>query len=326
MTPTTQLAFLISLTISQLLLTGVMATTFTLSNKCDYTVWPGILTNPGIASIPTTGFVLQQGENKTINAPKSWAGRFWARTLCSQDSSGKFTCVTGDCGSGKLECSGSGAVPPATLAEFTLNGANGLDFFDVSLVDGYNLPLLITPQGGSGSGSNCAKTGCTVDLNGLCPSELRVTSSEDGENGAIACKSACEAFQQPQYCCSGAYGAPDTCKPSSYSQIFKKACPTAYSYAYDDKTSTFTCSQADYLITFCPQPNTGKKVAPPVETTTVPTAPTVIGGTDGMVYQGLYPLDESSALSPTCRHVLGFNAISGVVSIGVVMWQLLQLV
>lgn len=32
------------------------------------------------------------------------------------------------------------------------------------------------------------------------------------------------------------------------------ACSAAYSYAYDDATSTFTCTAgaADYLITFCP--------------------------------------------------------------------------
>lgn len=63
------------------------------------------------------------------------------------DSDNKFTCGTGDCGSGKLECAGAGANPPATLAEFTLNGDGGMDFFDVSLVDGYNLPMLVAPTG-----------------------------------------------------------------------------------------------------------------------------------------------------------------------------------
>lgn len=220
-------------------------------NKCGHTVWPGILTNAGIAPLPTTGFALRTGESRTIAAPNSWGGRFWGRTLCSEDSTGKFSCVTGDCGSGKLECAGSGAVPPATLAEFTLDGYGGLDFYDVSLVDGYNLPMLVVPQGGTGS--NCTSTGCLVDLNGACPSAMKVTSA--GGEG-VACKSACEAFGQPEYCCSGAYGSPETCKPSSYSELFKKACPRAYSYAYDDKTSTFTCAGADYLITFCPSPNT----------------------------------------------------------------------
>lgn len=80
-------------------------------------------------------------------------------------------------------------------------------------------------------------------------------SSNNGGEESVACKSACEAFGDPQYCCSGAYGSPDTCKPSSYSQFFKSACPRAYSYAYDDGTSTFTCASADYTITFCPTPS-----------------------------------------------------------------------
>ncbi|PPE00892.1 hypothetical protein GOBAR_DD02091 [Gossypium barbadense] len=251
----------------------VQATTFTIVNKCDYVVWPGILSNAGVPTLATTGFTLQRGETKTITAPTSWGGRFWGRTHCSQDSDGKFSCLTGDCGSGKLECSGNGAAPPATLAEFTLDGAGGLDFFDVSLVDGYNIPMLVVPQGG------------------------KAVTAGDG----IACKSACEAFRQPQYCCSGAYATPDTCKPSSYSQVFKTACPRAYSYAYDDKTSTFTCANAaDYSITFCPSPNTSQKSSQEAttpgqntETTTtaMPTSPLV---DNTIMYEGLI-LDESEA-------------------------------
>ncbi|GLT91989.1 hypothetical protein SLE2022_098480 [Rubroshorea leprosula] len=325
----TLLGLIFSLLASHSFTSAVLATTFTLVNKCEYTVWPGILSNPGVAPISTTGFALQKGETKTINAPASWAGRFWGRTLCSQDSNGKFSCVTGDCGSGKLECSGSGAVPPATLAEFTLDGAGGMDFFDVSLVDGYNLPMLIAPQGGTGT--NCTSTGCVTDVNGQCPSELKVTS-EDGAEG-VACKSACEAFQQPQYCCRGAYGSPQTCKPSSYSQIFKKACPQAYSYAYDDKSSTFTCAHADYLIAFCPSPNAGQKSSQgqsPDQITQTTTAPPVIGGTGiggtgTMTYEGLSPFDESGASQSTSAHMLRSHAIAGALSITVAIWQLVQL-
>ncbi|KAK3224317.1 hypothetical protein Dsin_011342 [Dipteronia sinensis] len=240
------------------LFSGTLSSTFTFANKCSYTVWPGLLSGAGTAPLSTTGFTLEPGQSTSLSVPTSWSGRFWGRTFCSQDATtNKFTCVTGDCGSGTLECSGAGAAPPATLAEFTLNGAGGLDFYDVSLVDGYNLPMLISPQGGTGG--NCTVTGCFTDLNNACPSDLKVTESSNGED--VACKSACEAFGDPQYCCSGTYGTPDTCKPSSYSMFFKNACPKAYSYAYDDGTSTFTCAGADYIITFCPGPSTSVKSA-----------------------------------------------------------------
>ncbi|MFS8006873.1 putative Thaumatin family [Helianthus anomalus] len=233
------------------ILVGVMSATFTFVNKCDQTVWPGISSNAGIGPLQPTGFALQKGEAKVLTAPLSWGGQFWGRTHCSEDSDGKFTCDTGDCGSGKLECASAGPTPPATLAEFTVSGNGGTDFFHVSLVGGYNLPMLVTPSGGSGN--DCKSTGCAVDLNGRCPSALKVVNS-DGE--VVACKSACVAFGQKEDCCRGVYDSRETCKPSSYSQAFKTACPRASTYAYDDQTSTFSCTGADYRITFCPLSNT----------------------------------------------------------------------
>lgn len=241
------------------------AASFRLVNKCRHTVWPGLLSGATSPPLPTTGFTLPSGKSRTLIFPKSWSGRIWARTLCSVDpTTRKLSCLTGDCGSGKVECAGAGAIPPATLAEFTLNGAGGLDFYDVSLVDGYNLPLLVVARGGHGG--DCSPTGCLIDLNVACPRELSVAAARGngsdvvGFGTAVACKSACEAFGDPQFCCSEGFSTPDTCHPSIYSVFFKEACPRAYSYAYDDKTSTFTCASADYIIIFCPPPYTSNKL------------------------------------------------------------------
>ncbi|XP_024032785.1 thaumatin-like protein 1 [Morus notabilis] len=220
---------------------SVSGATFTFKNKCDFTVWPGILASAGSPKLDSTGFELAKGSSRVFQAPTGWSGRFWGRTGCNFDGSGRGSCATGDCAPGGLECNGAGATPPATLAEFTL-GSGSQDFYDVSLVDGYNLPMVVEGIGGSGA---CASTGCVVDLNRGCPTELRA-------DGGGACKSACGAFGTDEYCCSGAYNTPAACKPSMYSQLFKSACPKSYSYAFDDATSTFTCSGADYTITFCP--------------------------------------------------------------------------
>ncbi|XP_016702326.2 LEAF RUST 10 DISEASE-RESISTANCEUS RECEPTOR-LIKE PROTEIN KINASE-like 2.4 [Gossypium hirsutum] len=110
---------------------------------------------------------------------------------------------------------------------------------------------MISPHGGTGG--DCNSTGCVADLNGDCPSELKVVNGSE----TVACKSACSALGEPQYCCSGEYYSLATCQPTSYSQFFKTACPTAYSYAFDDDaTSMFHCVEADYDITFCPTPST----------------------------------------------------------------------
>ncbi|CAI8616813.1 unnamed protein product [Vicia faba] len=252
------ISFLIVLTFFTLsFLSEVHSTSFKIINKCRHTIWPGLLSGATSPPLPTTGFTLKSGESRTVNIPKAWSGRLWARTLCNHGSDERFSCVTADCGSGKVECAGGGAKPPASLAEFTLNGADGLDFYDVSLVDGYNLPMLIVAKGGTKGG--CSPTGCLLDLNGGCPADLKVARG-DGSGDNVACRSACEAFADPRYCCSEAYSTPDTCAPSVYSQFFKHACPRSYSYAYDDKTSTFTCASANYLIVFCPLPYTSQKV------------------------------------------------------------------
>uniref|UniRef100_A0A0A9E7J7 Thaumatin-like protein 1 n=1 Tax=Arundo donax TaxID=35708 RepID=A0A0A9E7J7_ARUDO len=233
---------------------AVAGVTFTFTNRCGGTVWPGVLANSGSSPLQTTGFALAAGETRSLTAPAGWSGRFWARTGCAFDASGKGSCATGDCGSGQVECRGAGASPPATLVEFTLNGSGGKDYYDVSLVDGYNLPMVV-----EAAAPGCPATGCLVDLNDRCPAELRA-----GQGQTQACRSACEAFGRPEYCCSGQFGNPDTCHPSVYSQMFKTACPRSYSYAYDDATSTFTCTGTDYSITFCPRtPNSQKSTKDP---------------------------------------------------------------
>lgn len=205
-------------------------------------IWPGTITGNG-EPLAGGGFPLPPGATTSLSAPSGWSGRFWARTGCNFDASGNGQCSTGDCGR-SLNCTGGG-VPPVSLAEFTLNGSGGKDFYDVSLVDGYNVGVGIRPSGGTG---DCQYAGCVADLNGSCPAELQVVSA----GAVVACKSACAAFNSQEYCCTGEHSSPATCKPTRYSEMFKSACPTAYSYAYDDATSTCTCTGSDYVITFCP--------------------------------------------------------------------------
>uniref|UniRef100_A0A453SSA6 Thaumatin-like protein n=1 Tax=Aegilops tauschii subsp. strangulata TaxID=200361 RepID=A0A453SSA6_AEGTS len=91
--------------------------------------------------------------------------------------------------------------------------------------------------------------GCVSDLNSVCPAGLAVR----GGNRVVGCRSACAAFGSAEYCCTGQFGGPQQCKPTTYSRLFKRACPKAYSYAYDDKTSILTCAAGtSYVVTFCP--------------------------------------------------------------------------
>lgn len=95
----------------------------------------------------------------------------------------------------------------------------------------------------------CTKAGCEQYLNDNCPDELRVTGGSDGQT--IGCLSACAKFNTPEYCCDPPYDTPETCQASQFAEYFEGNCPNAYSWAYDDHTSTFTCANVQqYDIVF----------------------------------------------------------------------------
>lgn len=236
-------------------------------NNCSDEIHVGALGNAGKTPPLNGGWLMMPGARRVVNVPLGWAGRFWGRTHCNTTRNGNSTqdgnlqfgrCATGDCGG--LECAGRGGEPPATLVEMTLDDPNsGRDFYDISLVDGYNIGISITPSTAASQTNpqDCGAPSCVADINSICPQELQVRF----QGQVVACKSACTAFNTDQYCCRGAYGTPENCDTNQWrinsAQLFKNACPTAYSHAFDDPTSTFTCpSMSDnyrtiYTIAFC---------------------------------------------------------------------------
>ncbi|TKY56765.1 Thaumatin protein [Spatholobus suberectus] len=145
-----------------------------------------------------------------------------------------------------MKCGGIGGVPPATLVEMTLGTSqSALHFYDVSLVDGFNLPVSMKPVGG---GVGCGVAACEANLNVCCPSALVVKR----QGKVVGCKSACLAAKSDRYCCTGEFATPKSCKPSAFARLFKTVCPQAYSYAYDDSAGLRICKATRYVITFCP--------------------------------------------------------------------------
>lgn len=137
--------------------------TFTITNNCPYTIWPGTLAGSGSPELASTGFQLNSGESARLTSSPGWSGRIWGRTGCRFEGTGIGKCQTGDCG-GRLECDGNGAAPPTSLFEITVGEGNVEDYYDVSMVDGYNLPILAVPRGVYGR-SACNATGCVSDIN-----------------------------------------------------------------------------------------------------------------------------------------------------------------
>ena len=151
------------------------------TNQCKETIYAGVATQSG-TSPGTTGFRLDAGSQRNMTVGHNWQGRVWPRTNCSFNADGTgpsntggnngggAACSTGDC-FGVVECQvavgpiprytltlndadGRQGAPPATLAEFTLATSSGQTFYDISLVDGYNIPLGIVslyPESGNKS-------------------------------------------------------------------------------------------------------------------------------------------------------------------------------
>ncbi|KAJ6263646.1 Osmotin [Drechslerella dactyloides] len=139
--------------------------TITVVNNCKFPVYPGFLTTNGTGPY-TTGFYLDSKQRRSVWVGWDWSGRLWARTNCSfylanattaakiKAVTDNFTipdgqklaggCLTGDCGSA-VECQLSG-LAPTTLAEFTITGWQNQTYYDISLVDGYDLDMKITPS------------------------------------------------------------------------------------------------------------------------------------------------------------------------------------
>jgi len=206
-----------------------------LRNNCNKKITVFSLENG--AGKQLSSWPVNVGQEISRQLPNAWAGRFYARY---QDV-------------GQL----SGWPQPDSLAEIKFDGYMGLDFYDISLVDGFGVPLQMELIPGTFSRNNadarsCKALVCTADLIGRCPEELKLKQG----NRVVACQSSCTKFGSAEYCCTGGHNKPETCPQNHYGRIFKNACPDAYSYAFDDATSTFTCRSAPgkssgYNIKFC---------------------------------------------------------------------------
>ncbi|KAF9466896.1 Osmotin thaumatin-like protein [Collybia nuda] len=242
------------------LASGAAARTFTVFNACPFTIWPAMFTDlnvaPNVPSFPT-GWEAPAFTSVSFQVPNNWkAGRIWGRRNCNFSTNpGPNSCLDGGCNGGLL-CdphTGTG-VPPASLAEWTLQGDGNQDFYDVSLVDGYNLPMRITTNTG------CPVAECAVDLGPNCPAPLK--GPFDSTGFPVGCKSACLANLDGNQansgnCCSGSHNTLATCPSSGvdFYSYFHGNCPNAYAYAFDDAAGLKTCTAGnnpDYTLTFCP--------------------------------------------------------------------------
>jgi hypothetical protein len=204
---------------------------FTVTNQCAQTVWAAALPK---TTFPDGVVELVPGASFRVGVDNGWSGRIWGKTQCTPAAGGSLKCASDPF--------------PSSLAELTLTkSATGLDFYDVSLVDGFNLPIALVAVGHTPDAAHpydCGDPSCAADLNATCPQPLQ----DEVDAQAIAC-----ANDECRVLGGNDASSPDCIYPNQYTEYFKTACPTAYSYPYDDPTSTFTCKGVnDYAVVFCP--------------------------------------------------------------------------
>ena len=113
----------------------------------------------------------------------------------------------------RIVCAADGCilqgVPPVSLAEWTLGVDGKPDFYDVSLVNGSNLPMRIT------SNKGCPTASCPVDLNPACKSNNPPTFLP----GVVLLLFMCGGLGPPELALRNSNGVVVGCKSSCFANL-----------------------------------------------------------------------------------------------------------
>lgn len=192
----------------------------TLHNLCPYPVWPLVTANAGYPSVAGTDSRLNgNGEGLvTMALPQgAWSGRVVARTGCADDGMSCDDNCSPQCKTGN--------TPPVTVAQVSVGGSGGLAEYSVSLVDGFNVPMVVTPCDFA-AGAQCPTLGCAVDLT------------------------------QDQECCpaAGARAPEGGCGAAgTEAALFKNRCPDTRTTSTDVEATPQNCiAPGELKVVFCP--------------------------------------------------------------------------
>jgi hypothetical protein len=125
------------------------------------------------------------------------------------------------------------------------------DWYDISLVDGFTLPLAILQLDAAWTPSASYVPGGPLGADGLCGSPVC----------AADLLTNCPASQQRKDAAGNVVTCVNGQNPGPIQKYFKAGCPTSYSWPYDDPQSLFRCADAaqnggvgakDYKIVYCP--------------------------------------------------------------------------
>ncbi|CAM6109527.1 unnamed protein product [Calypogeia fissa] len=161
-------------------------------------------------------FALAGGQSQQMQVPSPWLGGvMWASESANPNNA------------------------QATQIEFTMGGFNGQDFYDISVVNAYNMPAKIQPtslvNGDQENGLRCGSPMCSIpDINSVC-----IKGNQ---------------FQGPDHACINTNGTGLVSTKST--ALFSEHCPNVATYSSEPNTVHTCSSGTQYDVIWCP--NTGE--------------------------------------------------------------------
>jgi len=177
-------------------------------NRCATKVWIAHSSNfPGDQNV-----ALAPGDFHDYDVPAGGvaSARFWPKVGCDATGHG---CTVGDNGEGGgAPCGAGGCQPPFDSkfeATFAAAGSGDQSWYNLSFVDGYTLPLAVTPLGAGVGTGTCTASDCSMLTLAACPAHdnfgggvypayadvnLRVT---DQGGATVACLAPCKKWNYP---------------------------------------------------------------------------------------------------------------------------------
>jgi len=217
-------------------------------NECDQPIWAGASGNEDPAGAFEAVSWLDPQACVAVTVRAATNARAFGRTGC-----------TGDV------CAGDGNAGRGTLVQLNLP-LEGTDVYDVSLVDGFNVPMAMipVPTVSSTEGEPCRAASCAADLTVVCPEALlRYDDQLEVAYCASTCR-ACDACPDcidcadpagpacvdcgafADFCCTG-----QACEANEHTMLWKSLCPDAITHPGD--AGARACTQrTDFDIVFCP--------------------------------------------------------------------------
>ncbi len=217
--------------------------TIQVENKCTQTIWFGSSGNCKTQKSPCPEFYappkasnveIGSGEKIVFHVDVAWAGRFWPRTGCKFNDKGLCPNTGADC------CDAGGCVnkdhqfakgcfysgnPPVLLIEPTFDAPSGngpIDYFDTSMVDGYNVLMSIaaiantynpSPDPGMDPKYWCTTAGCNSSPE--CPEFLKDSKGNCWSPCQHAIRTGLPTAEQEKLCCTCSMTEPITCPESA---------------------------------------------------------------------------------------------------------------